>query len=268
MFTDSRKVGKNLRRGVRPVVLVVSLGVSAFITEVVLRSPDVHWLAWFCFLPLFVAVQSLRPMRAALSGGLWGACLYLFSSAGATYTVDTVVPAVGPSAWLLGLLIVVPAVYVGLAARPARAIGFKLLTLALGWTLIEVALVAAYPNNREPRAEWMPDLSGAHAVLQSHDASAGPHQDLLVASQGEAPHLHWLARLLGYVCMAVIVACANASLVGLLSRARLSFPAYRSLAGSPDVVGWLPSQAVLPIQLWILRQAHPRAPPMQGIPVS
>lgn len=73
----------------------------------------------------------------------------------------------------------------------------------------------------------------------------------------------WLARPLGYVASTFLVACSNASLVGILSGTRLSLPARRSLARSPNAVGCLPSQAVLPIQSWILHQAQARAPPIQ-----
>ncbi len=204
-----------------------------------------------------------RPSIAVLAGALWGGSLYLFYTAGPTPSVDTLSPAVGltgspitPSACLLALLIVIPAVYVGLAARPARAIGFQLLTLALGWTLIEVVLVTTYTNTPEPRAS-------ARAVLQNQDYSDTLQQGLLTASQSEAQHLHWLARLLGYVSTAFLVACATASLVTILSGARPSFPACRSLAGSPNTVGWVSSQVVSAIQSWSLRQAHPRAPPIQ-----
>lgn len=253
-------------RGVKAAALVVSLVFSALLTAVALRTPDYHWLAWISFLPLFVVVRSLgcsvtsrdgvrsrparvchrpvrsviamppgRPFIATLAGGFWGACLYLFSTAGPTPPVDTVVPAVGPSVWLLTLLIVIPSVYVGLAARRARAIGFNLLTLALGWTLVE-------------------------AVLHLQSVCA-PHEGLLTASQAEGPQFHWLARLLGYVSTALLVACANASLVGILSGARLRVPACPSLGGSPNIVGRIASKVVLAIQFWILGQAYPRAPP-------
>ena len=226
----------------RTLSIGVSLILSALLTAVALRTPDHHWLAWFSFLPLFVAVRWLRPATAALAGGLWGVCLYLFCTAGPTPAADALAPAIGLSAGLLALLIVIPAVYVGLAARPARAIGFKLLLLALGWTLVE-------------------------AVLHLHNPS-GPHGSLLAGSQGEGPHLHWLARLLGYVCAAFLVACANASLIGILSGARLSVPAYRSLAVSPNVFRCLPPQVVLAIQSWTLRQARARAPPNPVVAVS
>ncbi len=233
------QVGSALLRSPKTAALGVSLVLSALLTAAALRLPDQHWLAWISFLPLFVVVRSLRPPAAVLAGGFWGGCLYLFCTAGPTPAAEAMAPAVGPSAWLLALLIVIPAVYVGLAARPARAIGFKLLTLALGWTLIEVVL-----------------------HLRNH---FGPHEGLLTGSQGEGPHLHWLARLLGYVSTAFLVACVNASLVSILSGARLSFPAYRSLAGSPSGGGWLPSQVVLAVQSCTLHQANPRAPP---IPVA
>ncbi len=217
--------------------LAVSLVFSALLTAVALLAPEHHWLGWISFLPLFVAVRWLRPATAALAGGVWGASLYLFTTALPTPAVYTVGSTIVPSAGLLALLIVIPAVYVGLAARPARAFGFKLLTLALGWTLIEVVLHLYHPS--------------------------APQEGLLTASQGESPQLHWLARLFGYVATAFLVACANASLVGFVSAARLSFPACRSLAGLPNAGARLPSQLVLRIQSWNLRQAYPRAPPIQ-----
>ncbi|MCH8243835.1 MAG: hypothetical protein IH897_14665, partial [Planctomycetes bacterium] len=180
------------------MALGVSLVLSALLTAATLRSPNLHWLAWFSFLPLFVVVRWLRPMMAALAGGLWGACLYSFLTAGAAPEVAAVSTAIAPSGRLLVLFIAIPTVYVGLAARPAWAIGFKLVMLALGWAMVE-------------------------AVLHLSDAS-GPHEGLLTGSQGEGLHFHWLARLFGYVATSFLVACANASLVGVVIRARLRFP--------------------------------------------
>ncbi len=84
---------------------------------------------------------------------------------------------------------------------------------------------------------------------------------LLTVAALRMPDHHWLACLLGYVCTAFLVTCANASLVGILSGARLCFPAYGSLAASPNVVGQLASQVIMVIQSWVLPQAYPRAPP-------
>lgn len=237
------RTGAKLLRSPKTVALAVSLVLSALFTAIALLLPDYHWLAWFSFLPLFVVVRSLRPLAATLAGGFWGGCLYLFCTAAPGTSVNSIapdiglgVPGVSTSGWLLGLLIVIPAVYVGLAARPTRAIGYKFLTLALGWTLIEV-------------------------VLHLYN-STSPHQGLLTGSQTEGPQLYWLARLLSYVCTAFLLACANASLVGMLSRARFSFPPSILLPESPNAVGWHPSQVFLAIQSWTLRQADPRAPPI------
>lgn len=71
-----------------------------------------------------------------------------------------------------------------------------------------------------------------------------------------ALQLTWAARRprapvagpLAYVCTAFLVACDNASLVGILIGARLGFPACRSLAGSPNASAWPPWQGVQAIQ--------------------
>ena len=235
-----------LPRVLKAAALGVSLLLSALLTVAAMRSPDHHWLAWISFLPLFVVVRCLRPRAAALAGGLWGAGLYVFCTSGPTPAVGAVGPAIDPTAPILApsflslaILIVIPAVYVGLAALPGRPISFKLLTLALGWPLVE-------------------------AVLHLHRLS-GPHESLLASTQSELPHLHWLARLLGYVFTALLVACANASLVGILSRARLSLPPCRSLPGSLSSDVCFLSQVFLRLQLLALRQSYPRAPP---IPVT
>ncbi|MCH7721539.1 MAG: hypothetical protein IH988_11240 [Planctomycetes bacterium] len=227
-------IRSKLVRRPKAAALGVSLVLSALLTVAALRLPDQHWLAWISFLPLFIVVRSQRPLAAALAGAFWGGCLYLFFTTGPTPAINTVA-AIGPSAWLLALLIVIPAVYLGLAARPARAIGFKLLTLALGWTLVEV-------------------------ILHLHTIS-GTGDKLLSGSVGASPHLHWVGCLSGYVFTAFLVACVNASLVGMLSRARLCFPVYRSFTGSPNASAWLPSRAVLATPSWTPHQAIPRAPP-------
>jgi len=76
-----------------------------------------------------------------------------------------------------------------------------------------------------------------------------------------AAHPTELARLLGYVSTPFPAACANASLVGILSGARLRLPGCRSLAGSPNARARPPSQVVLAIQSLAFRHGNPRAPP-------
>ncbi len=242
------QVGRAMPCSSQTVALAAALALSALFTVVALRVPGRQGLAWISFLPLFAVVRSLRPPAAALAGGFWGVCLYLLVSAGAN-------PAIGPSAhepsqaspsvWLLALLIAIPAVYVGLAARPTRrsagvlsaSSANRLFTLALGWTLIEVVL---------------------HLFRVS-----GPQEGLLTGATGEGESLHWFARLLGYVCSAFAVACINASLVGFLSGLRLTFPALRPSAKAPSLVGRLPMSVSIAIQSWNLRQVYPRGPPVR-----
>ncbi len=81
-------------------------------------------------------------------------------------------------------------------------------------------------------------------------------------SVGGAALAHGYCRS-AFQAVSAPAACANSSLVTVLSCARLSFPAYMLLGGSPNVGGWLPSQVGPAIQSWTLRQAYPRAPPIQ-----
>ena len=244
MFAGPSAISFNRPRGAEAAALGLWLVPSALLTAMALRAPEYHWLAWISFLPLFVAVRSLRPLSAALYGGLWGACLYAFSTAGPMSTegflgirVGLTSPALVPSTWGLALLTVIPAVYAGLAALPGRAIVFRLLMLALGWTLVEAGL-------------------HFHRLL-------GPHDGPLTGLHAEGPYLHWLARLLGYVCTAFLVASVNVSLIGILTGARLHFPLCRSLVGVHNATWRIASQVILVIQSLAVRQAHPRAPPIQ-----
>lgn len=220
----------------RIVALSVSLLVSALLTAAALRLPDQHWLTWISFLPLFVVVRSLCPSAAVLAGGWWGGCLYFFCTVDPTPAFNTVAPIGGPSASLLALLVLIPSIYLGLAARPARAIGFKLLTLALGWTLIEV-------------------------ILRVYNVSA-VGDGLLAGSQDGGVHLHWLVRLVGYVCTAFVVVCANTSLVIIFRNAKLTVLLRCLPSAKPStIVGPLAAAGVL-IQSIFLPETHPRAPPI------
>ena len=53
-----------------------------------------------------------------------------------------------------------------------------------------------------------------------------------------------------------------------LRRAEPALRDCRSGAASPNAGLWLPTQAVLTIQSWTLRQAHPRAPPIPVVAPS
>ncbi len=101
----------------------------------------------------------------------------------------------------------------------------------------------------------------ARAVLQNQDYSDNLHQALLSASHGEAPHLHWVVRLLDYVCTAFLVACTNASLLTAATGARLTIPPRTSLAALPVSNTRLSSRTFVCIKHAAPCEAYPRAPP-------
>ncbi len=225
----------------KAMVLASSLVGTALLLALALASPAYSSLAWISLLPLFWAIRHCRPIVAASCGAIWGLSFYLLSAGAAPAGLST-------SLSLL-LLCAVPATYAGLASLMTRAIGFNPLMLGCGWILLELALKPA----------------GLHHGLL---AAAVLGSDPVAGGLSEGGAAHWLARLLGYVLLASLLAGVNASLLGIVSGAPLSFPACRSSAGPPNVGTWLPSQVVLAIQSWTLRQTHPRAPPIQVATVS
>ena len=88
-------------------------------------------------------------------------------------------------------------------------------------------------------------------VLSAYSSGTGVH----------SPDHHWRAGLVGYVCTVLPVARAIASSLSILSGTRLSCPTHRSLSGSLSASARSPSQVVLAIQSWALRQVNARAPP-------
>ena len=222
-----RFLAQNLRGCPRLAALAASLVLSACLTAAALRSRDCSWVAWLSLLPLFWAVRSLRPTAAALCGAFWGAWLYLCSTAGPA-------PPVASTPLALGLLTAVPAIYAGLCSRLTRRIGFNPLMLALGWILVEMAL-----------------------------KPLGLDQGLLASTQSDATHVHWIGRLLGYVFVAALVVCANASRLALLGSGRSKSLPQTPLPGLPNSEACHPSSVCL--RFLALRQAYPRAPPSQSV---
>ena len=210
---------------VKLMVLGGSLALSAFLTAAALGTPDHPWVAWISLLPLFWVIRTLRPAPALVCGAVWGACLYAFA-AGA-------LPVIPPSARSLALLTAIPAAYACLGALASRTIGFNPLLLGLGWILVEVAL-----------------------------RPLGLRHGLLAGTQGDGVIVDWLGRLLGYLFVAFLVVCVNASLLAVLNSARLSLPLQRSSAQRPSSgVCHLPRTSPC-LQLWALRRGYPRAPPV------
>jgi apolipoprotein N-acyltransferase len=209
----------------RVVFLVASLVLSAAVTAAAAQSGQHSWLAWISLLPLFWAIRFLGPLGATLSGALWGGCLYAFLAAGPA-------PAIPPALWTAALLTVVPGAYAAACSLLTRRIGFSPLILGLGWIVVELAL-----------------------------RPLGLDRGLLAGTQTGGTLADWVSSFFGYVLVALLLVCANASLLSILTGVRPSFPACRSLPGPPNAVARLPAQKILAIQSWAIRQAYPRAPP-------
>ena len=88
MFMGPQGIARKLPRSVKTAILVLPVVLNASLTAIALRLPGCRWLGWMRFLLLFVVVRSLRPDAAALSGGLWSACLYVFCTADPALSVD------------------------------------------------------------------------------------------------------------------------------------------------------------------------------------
>ena len=221
-----------VKRGPKLAALAVSLLLSAVLMGIVVRSDTHAWLAWISLVPLFAAVRLLRPVGAAVAGALWGGSFYFLCATGTA-------PAIPPALTSFALLAAIPALYAGLGSLATRAIGFSPLILGLGWVLVEVGLKPL----------------GLH-----HGLLAGTQ---LAVAQTEPTYLDGLARILGYIVVAFLVASANASLLVVLSGVRLKIPEFRSIVGLPEsrlAPAW---RTAFCVQLLPPRQTYPRAPPMQ-----
>ncbi len=62
-------IANKLPRSLKAAVLAGSLMLSAMLTALALCSPDLHWLAWISFLPLFVVIRSLGCPVLSRGGG-------------------------------------------------------------------------------------------------------------------------------------------------------------------------------------------------------
>jgi apolipoprotein N-acyltransferase len=212
---------------VKAAALVASLLLSACLVAVALARPGAWWLTWFALLPLFLAIRVLPPVRALIAGAVWGLWVFIFS----VLAVETTV---APTARSLALLVAIPAIYTCLAALLTRWIGFVPLVLAYGWMGVEFALAP---------------LGLRGGLLGS------AHSDGLLGDS--------VGRLLGYVFVAFVLASANASVLAVLTNARVVIPSPRSLGaftGSPRAC--FSSQISFFVQFLAPHQACPRAPPI------
>ena len=206
-------------------LLFVALVMSAGALALALAWPELGWLAWISLLPLFLAIRVLAPPPAGMAGALWGGCLYACLVAGPA-------PAIHPALASLTLLVAVPALYLYLGSLLTRRIGFSPLILALGWIGVEFALL-----------------------------SLGLRSGLLAGTQADGPIVEWVGRLLGYVFVALMVACANASLLAVLTHVRVSSPSETLLAMLRQTGTCPSSHTPWSHHRLALTHAHPRAPP-------
>ncbi len=168
----------------RSSLLVVALASGACLMTAAAVSGRAHpWLTLVALLPLFRAIQVLRPSAATLAGAFFGASLCAFLLAGGVMHASGVQP------WLL--LVAAPALYAGLGAALTRRIGFKPFVLAVGWMPIELAL--------RPLALRYGLLPGAAADGLLHVV---------------------VGRAFGYVLVAFLLAYASAFLLAILTRFR------------------------------------------------
>lgn len=206
------------------VALIPSLIASACLMAAAVASHDYAWLGWLCLLPLFFAIRTCAPMRAALCGAVWGGCLSIFLQIGTGLPTPTV-PA-------LALLTLIPALYAYLGARLTRWMGFSPFVLAVGWMGVELAT----------------------APLELR-------YGLLADTQGGGTLMAWVGQGLGYVFVGFIVAVVNASLVSVLTSVRMSARQRGYRVSSRDRGAALLPQTSFCFPLFALSPSQPRAPP-------
>ncbi len=207
------------------VALVPSLIASACLMAAAVASRDFAWVGWLCLLPLFFAIRTCAPLRAALCGALWGGCVYIFLQIGTDLAAPTLPAFV--------LLTLIPALYAYLGARVTRWMGFAPFILGVGWIGVELV-----------------------------SAPLGLHYGLLAGTQGGETLMAGVGQGLGYIVVGFIVALVNASLVSVLCGVRFRMPHSVQRVSLPDHGAALLPQTLFSYSLLALSPSQPRAPPL------
>ncbi len=226
LAASTERPGRDLTVTVRSVALVPALVISAYLMALALGPSEHPWLAWVALLPLFVAIRTLRPLGALLSGALWGSSLYVFGVALAS---------LGSREGLLSfaLLTAAPAAYALLGSLVTRRIGFNPLVLGVAWMGMELAF--------EP---------------------LGLRHGLLAGTQGDGLLVHWVGGALGYVLVAFLVAFANSALLLTLTGVCVDIGSKAYAArGEPRKTRLIP-QTFCCFPLYAIPVSQPRAPPL------
>lgn len=210
----------------RLALLAPVLAASAWLMAVALGSPANWWLGWVTLVPLFFAIKVLRPAAAAAAGAVWGASLFIATGPDA---VDGALPHTTYALWMLML---VPAVYAGVASEVTRRKGFHPLLLGLGWVGVELAL-----------------------------KPVSIHHGLLAHTQGDNVLVQSVGHLGGYILVAFVIALVNGVLAQALCQAKFA-------SSTPRVIGASsPRACLVPTGVFVLPAAAglgslgPRAPP-------
>ena len=206
--------------------LALALASSAYLMALAIESPHRVWLGWVTLLPLFYAIQVFSPVRALISGGFWGACLFASSVAFATTDIT-------PSLGSFALLSLIPGAYGYFGAALTWRIGFSPFLLALGWIGVEIAL-----------------------------APLGLRHGLLAGTQGDGLAIRLIGSVAGYALVAFLVAYVNAALLSVLTGVRRGADSSRLIRGSGDPLRSYFSIEFPSYWLHIHRTAQPRAPPI------
>ncbi len=203
----------------------LTLAASAVLMAFAIESPRLWWLGWITLLPLLQAARSLRPVQGLVAGCLWGAMLFV-SAVSLTQT------GIQPTVYSLGLLSLIPGLYVYFGAKLTRQIGFSPYLLALGWIGVEFCL-----------------------------RPVGFEHGLLAGTQGDGVLIRVVGSFAGYAIVAFLVAYINASLLSVLHEVRCCLALPRLIASSADAPARLITTDTPYVSSYMFRISLPRAPP-------
>lgn len=190
------------------------------------RLGSYPWLAWMGIWPLLVATRRFTPIKALLSGVLWGSGLYYFVTADMN-------PAFS-HCWTNGALVItVPGVYALLGALVTSRYGFSPMGLALGWI-------------------------GVEAALQPLGLSFG----LLSPLRGYNSFLHMVVDFFGYGIIAFFIAYSSISLLSIIWNLCVAILWQQTKISAFRPLAYLSFHKVVYFRFLTVHDGFPRAPPL------
>jgi hypothetical protein len=225
MPATRRAVSQRLTESQGIIALGAILAVGALCIGLA-RSQGYWYLAFVGLIPLFVSIRCLAPLAAAAAGGLWG--LGIFATVALLGHIPVAHILTHLAAWTLA-----PAAYGYVGARLTRQVGFSPYLLALAWMGVELAL-----------------------------SSVGMRSGLLAAMPGNCMTIHALASFAGTVVVAFLVVYISALLFTAVRVVLASAAQRRYAAKAGGGPRRLPRGESFGDLFALIRQAHPRAPPL------